>query len=204
MISFDDVRIYLPKYLSEDANKKLFTELSQFPDNIDSRLYLNPSKCDDNSFLQGDGIIDLPCINLPDVTVKPLKVLIISNTCDIDQSNKRLFSSSVSYCPIYDLNKYHNSLKSKFGNGNRGRINQFITDIRSQKITQMFYLPRGSGLEYEAFIFFDKICSSNVDVLPYKNIPKRRLFSLSNYGFYLLLFKLSIHFTRIRESIDRS
>jgi hypothetical protein len=30
------------------------------------------------------------------------------------------------------------------------------------------------------------------------------LFTLSNFGFYLYLLKLSIHFTRIQEKIDRS
>lgn len=34
-------------------------------------------------------------------------------------------------------------------------------------------------------------------------IKQKKIFTLSNYGFYMFLVKLSIHFTRVREGVDR-
>ena len=203
MMSFNDIRIYLPKYLSEESTGSLFNELSQFPNNIDSRIYSLAAARENAKFLQGDGIKGIPTINLPDNQIRPSNVVIISNSCDIDSDNHRLFTSSVCYCPIYNLEKYRETLRRKLDSSAYPRIDQLIADIRSQRITQIFFLPRGASLEYEGFIFFDRICSFDNASLPHNPINDIRLFSLSNYGFYLFLFKLSIHFTRIRECIDR-
>ena len=35
-------------------------------------------------------------------------------------------------------------------------------------------------------------------------LTQNRLFTLSDYGFYVFLFKISIHLTRIRENIQRN
>ena len=36
-----------------------------------------------------------------------------------------------------------------------------------------------------------------------EELNSKRLFSLSDYGFYMLLFKLSVHFSRIQEKVNR-
>ena len=38
MINIEDIKIYLPKYLSAESNKELFDGLKDFPENIDDRL----------------------------------------------------------------------------------------------------------------------------------------------------------------------
>ena len=67
-------------------------------------------------------------------------------------------------------------------------------------VTHVVYLPKNSKMQYDAIVRLDKICS--VDRRKISN--KNRLFTLSDYGLYLFLLKLSIHFTRIRERIDRN
>ena len=77
-----DIEIYLPKYLSQSDQSKLFEELKQFPDNIHKRLY-SSRRDGDAVILQGDGLASLPVIQLPSTDVMVAKVMIVSNTCDI-------------------------------------------------------------------------------------------------------------------------
>lgn len=53
-------------------------------------------------------------------------------------------------------------------------------------------------------MFFDRINNCDNDAMPRNDLDSRRLYSLSNYGLYLFLFKLSVHLTRIREGVDRA
>jgi len=76
--------------------------------------------------------------------------------------------------------------------------------MRKQLISSLSYLPKGSKLPDECVALLDHVNSCDVSVLTQENVVEKRLFSLSNYGFYLFLYKLSIHFTRVREAIDRS
>ena len=64
MISLEEIRKYLPKYLSADVQEDLFAELKTFPDNMDQRLYTKALDGETNIF-QGDGMKDLLFVNLP-------------------------------------------------------------------------------------------------------------------------------------------
>jgi len=104
MLSYDQIKLYLPKYLTPESSRELFEELSGFPNNID-RIY-QPINCREK-ILQGDGLDSLPIINLPEnkiINSKP--VMVISNSCDNDIDNKRLFSTNICYCPLFKLRKY--------------------------------------------------------------------------------------------------
>ncbi|MGH7453298.1 MAG: hypothetical protein ACRENG_18255, partial [bacterium] len=122
--------------------------------------------------------------------------------CDVDLNNVRLLSSSISYSPIFNLSKYIQKLEAR-QIAPPERIGQFVESVRGQRISQIFFLPKGGKLTSDSFIFFDKINSCDNNSISRQDLNKRRLFTLSNYGFYLFLFKLSIHFSRIREAVDR-
>lgn len=199
MIDFDELRKYLPKYLSKEANENLFSDLRDFPDNIESRLY-SAQSFDDSTVYQGDGLRDLPVIFLPDTRVEPCPSMVISNTCDISSENVRTLEPNILYCPIFAVTPYLERLKHN-GMGD-DRISSFRLDLKRQRISNLFFLPRVGGLPDDCIALFDCICNSRSSVLPVRP-AQNRLFSLSNYGFYLFLFKLSIHFTRIREVVDR-
>ena len=198
MINYDNIKIFLPSYLSAESYNILLEELKSFPDNIDNRFYSTPY--DEKIILQGDGVINVPIINLPENKIGNAKVIVLSNTCDIDLSNKHYFKSRICYCPIIELNKYENQLKKNF---KEDQIKGHINAIKRQEITQIFYLPKGSLLEKEGIVFLDRINNIANEEVERNKIKETRLFSLSNYGFYLFLFKLSIHFTRMYENIDR-
>jgi hypothetical protein len=202
MIDFDEIKLYLPKYLSTESEQNLFENLKNFPSDIDSRMY-SSLLFEEDVIYQGDGIDDLLIINLPDTKIKNSKALILSNTCDIDVNNKRIYPSSICYSPIINLHKYIKKIESK-KIASTERINQFIQSLKCQKISQILYLPKNDKLDYESFIFFDKINSCDSMSISRENLNEKRLFTLSNFGFYLFLFKLSIHFSRIREAVDRN
>ncbi len=117
MISLEDIKRYLPKYLSASAQEELFDELKHFPGNIDQRLYTTSLREAPNIF-QGDGIRDLLFVNLPSREINPAPGIIISNTCDIDPGHKRLIPMRMVYAPILNLEKYKQALhKESQGTG---------------------------------------------------------------------------------------
>jgi hypothetical protein len=189
----------LPKYLSEGEQKKLLREIDDFPENIDSRFYTRVLK-NEAIIFQGDGITGLLVTNLPSKQIFEAKCIITSNTCDIDHENKRLFESRLTYCPIIDLAKYKkNLIDQRF---DMQRIENHIDALKKQQITQILYLPSIAGMN-EGLVFLDRINNCVINMIPKENIKTQRLFTLSNYGFYLFLLKLSISFTRIGENVNR-
>lgn len=200
MISWEEVKKYLPQYLSAESTKILFNELNQFPDNIDSRLYTNQLK-DKPYIFQGDGFACLPFIFFPDKEIFVRPAMILSNTCDNITKDNRYSPIHLFYAPIIKLSKFADLLRD---NGvEQDKIDNYISTIKKQYVTQIFYLPAGGGLEEESLVFLDKINNSQ-NVIEPEHIADLRLFSFSDYGFYLLLLKISIHFTRIQEKVARN
>jgi hypothetical protein len=201
MTAFEEIKDYLPRYLSETSIQKLFEELKSFPGNIDSRMYTSALENEPEVF-QGDGIKDLLVFEPRDRNVRPAPCMIVSNTCDVSLENTRVFPIRATYAPIINLSKLEVVLRKTCTHSSLA-LDDFLSNVKRQRVTHMFYLPRGYGLEYDGIALMDRLnnCPSE-DLVA--NLKNRRLFSLSDYGFYLLLFKLSVHFTRIREGVPRS
>ena len=112
MMSIQDIQAYLPKYLSEENYRDLLRELDSFPDNIDQRMYT--TSLPDNVIFQGDGYESLPFVNLMKIEegCKYRSGIVLSNTCDMAPENRRLYSSSIIYAPIMNLQKYVENLQN--------------------------------------------------------------------------------------------
>lgn len=196
----DDIKIYLPKYLSAESDKELFESLKDFPLNLDQRLYT--TFLSDTDFIyQGDGLKEMLIINLPDKTIKPAPSIVISNTCDIDLNNGRFFQSQIVYAPIFNLEKYQRELIN--ANIDSTRVQGHIASIKKQEITQIFYLPELTGQLQESIVFLDRVYNYPNKLVDRDSLKERRIFTLSDYGAYLFLIKLSIHFTRIKDRVER-
>lgn len=200
MITNEELKKYLPKYLSEENYNNLLSELKSFPDNIDARMYT--SFLNDEIIYQGDGIDNMPIIDLTQSSKESqlAPALILSNTCDMDLSNNRMFPSSIMYAPIIKLSKYQSVLSQHCYDVNK--IKNHISNLKQQKITQIMYLPAKGNME-ESLVFLDRIFNINNKYIDRENLKNIRLFSFSDYGFYLLIFKLSVHFSRIQEKVNR-
>ena len=196
----DDIQIYLPKFLSSDSENELFSGLKDFPDNIDSRLYTNHLS-ETEIVYQGDGIKDMLVVNLPDTKIDKAPTIVLSNTCDIFESNSRMFDSQIVYAPIINLAKYEHAISKS--SKSREQIKSHIEAIRKQRITQIFYLPQNGSMIDESIVFLDRVNNSPSTSIARNQICERRLFSLSDYGAYLFILKLSIHFTRIQDKVER-
>jgi hypothetical protein len=196
---FEEFQTYLPKYLSAEAQARLFKEWGQFPANIDSRLYTTKLK-DERTVFQGDGLARVWVSNLPDPSVREARVMVLSNTCDTAPENERLVGPRLIYCPIISLPKWEEGLRQQ----DRIPPAEHLSDIRAQKVSTMFYLPRNNALGDEAIALLDRINNCDLQKLNLDELTGTRLFTLSDYGFYMFLFKLSIHLTRIREGVLRN
>lgn len=200
MMSIQDIQAYLPKYLSEENYRDLLRELDSFPDNIDQRMYT--TTLPDNVIFQGDGYESLPFVNLMKIEegCKYRSGIVLSNTCDMAPENRRLYSSSIIYAPIMDLQKHVENLQMK--KIREDVIKNHVTNLRKQAITSMLFLPANSKMP-DSIVFLNRVMSVDNSYISREDLKSKRLFSLSDYGFYMLLFKLSVHFSRIQEKVSR-
>ena len=201
--SFEDIKPFLPTYLSEESLDKLFEGIKHFVNDRVDNLYTTLLSSEKIIF-QGDALSDIPFVSLPDSDVINTKVLVISNTCDLDQNNQRnsSFPIHISYVPIISMNKYLDILRES--GISEDRITSFVSSLKRQQFTHILYFPAhpyGPGEEVLALL--DRTCNCDAGIVNREKLNQQRIFTLNNFGFYLLLLKLSIHFSRIRENIDR-
>ncbi|MEW6115094.1 MAG: hypothetical protein AB1664_23395, partial [Thermodesulfobacteriota bacterium] len=152
---------------------------------------------------QGDGLRDLLFVHLPDIVIAPFNCMVLSNTCDMDPENRRSFPASICYAPIISVEKYENALL-QHTKRTPEQVQDRIMAIRVQKVTEIFYLPRGGQLEQESMVLLDRICHCDSGAIELSEIPAKRIFTLSDYGAYLFLFKLAVHLTRMTDKVSRS
>lgn len=200
MMSIKDIQAYLPKYLSAENYRDLLKELDSFPNNIDQRMYTN--SLPNNVIFQGDGYESFPFVDFMKTKdgYKYSRGIVLSNTCDMALENRRLYPSSIIYAPIIEQQKYVELLQNN--HIREEVIRNHITDIRKQAVTSMLFLPSTSIIP-DSIAFLDRIMSVDNRYISREELNSKRLFSLSDYGFYMLLFKLSVHFSRIQEKVNR-
>lgn len=194
-LSNEDIKKYLPQFLSGSSKDDLFSCLADFPENIDHRIY-SDIVINFANVLQGDGLDGLLFVKWPSKQFQPVPSMILSNSCDIALENPRVVVPYVCYCPLISYSKYVEKLREKGKD-----TSDFERDVKAQRLTSMFYLPKGQCLEEDKIVLLDRMQSCPNDD-PIK-LKAKKVFSLSNYGFYLFLLKISIHFTRIKDGIDR-
>jgi hypothetical protein len=156
---------------------------------------------DDEMIFQGDGLKYLLAVNLPGTELKTVPGIVLSNTCDIDESNSRPFSSNIVYVPLIQMSKYETLIKDKLTD--QQRIDNHLIAVKKQHITQIFYLPELKGVFNESIAFLDRTFHLPSNYINRSELKDQRLFTLSDYGIYLFLFKLSLHFTRIQDKVER-
>lgn len=201
----EDLKKFIPTFLANNEQENLFYGLKQIRDNNLSRLknFYIGNHPEESILEQGDGVDNLPIFNLPDTTTVQAKGFIISNTCDISPDNNRKIPMNTLYAPIVNLNKYEELLRK-----NGEYTDEWAQAVRNQQITNLFYLPKGIGLDYEAVVPLDHINSLPASYISDEDILSNRIFRLSLTAWYVLLIKLTHHFARttndliVRKSIS--
>lgn len=154
----------------------------------------------DNDPLQGDGWSGLEFVRIDDLSRQRTRAVILTNSCDISSENLRVYSHDIIICPLIKMSRYE-SLLRKLGKDDEW-IASHVASVRNQDITNIFFLPKGGGLDEDSLLRFDAVQSVSID--RFASWPERaRLFSLSQQAFWLFLVKLSTHFCRTGEGIAR-
>jgi hypothetical protein len=194
-ISFDQVRLYLPQYLSPERQQDLWNDLRSFPNNrtIYSTRNIDPD-C-----LQGDGWRGFVAIDFHSLDRKTVSGLVLSNSCDVASGNTRTTTANITFAPLMKLQNYLKILKQN------GVSEQQRTDvaasIRRQSVTSLMHLPGIANHMEESVAMFGDVRSQPLDYFVANE--RSLLFRLSDFGFYLFLFKLSVHFNRMLEGVER-
>ena len=131
-----------------------------------------------------------------------IKGILLSNSCDIAPQNRRDFPPRIVLAPLIPLQAFTDLLKSS-PSLRREQIDNKVASIRKQLVSSLFYLPQGGGLDADYIAVLDDL--HNIPLQRFmQESEKVKLFTLGQMGFYLFLFKLSIHFCPFQEGIARS
>ena len=198
LVNATAIQEHIPRYLTLDQREALAQALNKFPTN--SEYYLIGKYTDE--LLQGDGWTKMQVLRFDTGERKNVLEIIFSNTCDIIPENKRDVPTNIVFAPILKLSNYVDLLRRAGLAGDR--IGDKIASIKAQQISTIFYLPDAVGsLSEEHIVLLD-----DVHTMPssaFQGAPgNTKTFTLSNLGFYIFIFKLSMHFCRLREDVSRA
>lgn len=193
---FEQAKLFLPKYLTPEQTKDLYSELARFP-NISS-FYFDRDDLRDH-LLQGDGWWGFVAINFETGERKSVSGIILSNSCDVSPDNARNTPAKILFAPLINLAKYVAVLRT-CGKSD-SQIQNILQSIKAQKVSHIFYLPSYAGIIDESLILLDDIY--NHPLADFLRRERSCLFRLNQTFFYIFLIKLSIHFSRFQEGVQR-
>ena len=187
----------IPYYLTQPQKEGLARALEDFPEN--TNYYLSNYPVDlRNAALQGDVFKQLTIYG-PQGS-RQIKGIILSNSCDIDTQNKREFPMRAVFAPLIKLDAMVEKLRS--AQIPQRVIDQKLDAIKKQLVTNVVYLPECEHIP-ESIIFLDDVHQIPTEELRKSLERQEKILTLSQVGFYILLFKLSIHFCRFHENVAR-
>lgn len=194
-LSFEDASAFLPKYLSPGGRRDLFAELSRLPE---THSYYATNSL--GELLQGDGWESVDFFDIEAGAQSQIKVVVLSNTCDVASENPRNIPIRVTVSPLIRVRRLI-SLLQHHGVSD-AEVDEKLRTIRRQEISNIFYFPKSATVDDEYVVFFDNV-QSQLPTTFMGNTGKHRIFSLNQAGFWYFLLKLSIHFCRANEGVIR-
>lgn len=195
----EQLKNQIPFYLTaRTEQKELVTNLEALMRGARTGYYIPAARApDSDAMLQGDGWQEFKLFSFDTGERRSIRGIVLSNSCDISKDNDRPIAPKVVFAPIVKLDSIEARLRERGLAADA--IDGRIAAIKSQSVTNIFYLPAGGPLEQDYVALLDDLHSMPVDA----HEDGRKLFTLSMAGFYLLSFKLSVHFCRLHEQVDR-
>lgn len=188
--AIDRSSIILPEHKKEFAML-----LAKFPAGLEKWIY--GVRAESNSLFQGDILVEIPVcfIDEDGDTVQGIDpIAMISNTCDMQPDRKEFVIAS----PIIPITDFEEHLRSIGETGTDTKL----TDIRRNRIFSYFYLPQYEGFP-ESFIDFSRMVTIS-SLYINRVFSGKRTLSLSRYGFYLFLIKLTYHLARMEYPLSQN
>ncbi|WCD79177.1 hypothetical protein [Pseudomonas sp. TUM22785] len=189
-----DLMDQIPYYLNRESGEGLLKEL----ENYSSATPMYSTK-EHEGILQGDCWTGLRIFNFDAGTQQEIRGIVLSNSCDVDPNNKRDIASKISFSPIIPYSAIEKMIK---GACSAESAESKLRAIKEQKNTQFMFLPAQGVLSEDYVIWFSDINSIRADAF-LRNTNKEKIVTLSMVGFYMFVFKLSIHLCRFHEKVDR-
>lgn len=204
--SFDEM---LPSYLTNTAKGRIKVALEQFFSDKDHIDYSDFYTLEKHSFLmQSDILHSIVGIDWNAVERRYetgfIPALLVSNSCDVTLENDRSINSKEAlFAPIIPVKEY---LEYAKGDGSsEAQVTNFYNILKRQEYTNLFYLPNNPVNGKDYIVRLDKIHwvpqTELVETL--RDLDNQRFISLSDWGYYLYLTKLSLHTCRVPEEIER-
>lgn len=203
--SIERIENLFPRELSEQRKGRLRDGLKQFlSKNSESKIYSEfYSETEYSYFLQGDLIRDLRFpywdFETREFSKKYFDALLISNTCDLDESNIRQIPKEIVIAKLITLKDFEEGLKH-FNVLDQETV---LRCLRNQEYSNLVYFPEIHGNEYIGVL--DELSSITLEEINElkSNLNQNRIKTLDMFGYYLFMFKLSYHFCRLPEETDR-
>jgi hypothetical protein len=194
MVTVEQIQDHLPKYLTPKQQQELVDQLRDFENrNYYTVLY-------ETEMLQGDGWTKIEILDFATGVRDKIRGILLSNSCDIAAENRREFPPQIVFAPLIPLQAFVDLLEKTALRPEQ--IDSKIDSIRKQRVTSLFYLPRGAALDRDHIAILDDL--HTIPLGTFLNEAQRaKLFTLGQMGFYLFLLKLSIHFCRFQEGVAR-
>jgi hypothetical protein len=196
MITIEKIQDHLPQYLTAGQQAELVRQLRDF----ENRNYY--TSLFEDELLQGDGWAGIEILNFANGDRAKIKGILLSNSCDIAPSNPRDFPPRIVFAPLIYFDDLARALRNVEALKPE-QIDSKLYAIRKQRVSSLFFLPRGHALEGDYVAVLDDLHSIPLEVFS-KEAKRTKLFTLGQMGFYLFLMKLSIHFCRFQEGLVRS
>lgn len=203
-MSFDteSLQQHIPFYLTSEDQQVLVDELKRVASGGTANYFLSAyNSTFETDMLQGDGWRGFQLFLFDTGERRSVRGLVLSNSCDVDPTNPRDVPARVIFAPLVKLSAYK-TLLDRSGIGEE-KVEAKIASIRSQKTTNIFFLPAGGPLDQDYLVRFDEAQSMPVRAHT-ESSDREKLFTLSNTGFYMLVLKLSVHFCRLQERVNRT
>jgi len=179
-IRFESLIKELFPSITESTKEQIKSAIKQF--NVHPQLLYQ--SISDETIYQGDIIKEIQFVTLISYnkySKKTLSGMLISNTCDY--VNREL----ILIAPIYPFNYIKDRYKNR----------SFVESLKMNTIYDKFYLPNYKK-DNDYVVDFSGINSVKADYLldSIKNNKITKIMSLSQYGFYFFLTKLTVYLMR--------
>lgn len=196
-ITVEAIREQIPSYLAQADKDKLANALEDFPHAFEYYTNRYPDEV-----LQGDGWNSFVVFDYATGNRKPAKGILLTNSCDVAPENTHEFPPNYTFAPIIKLNNYLTRFE---GAGlTKQQIDSKVASIKEQRVSNIVYLPSGANLDDDYIALLGHIHTVPQNVFFESRADRQKLFTLSQNGFYLFIFKLSVHFCRLHENVERS
>lgn len=188
----DESKLIKPEHKS--TVKKIF---SQDPPDLNTWFFTDKIE---SYFRQGDVISSCNFLSFvldehqeEEIDVlKKMPAIILTSTCDMQEDQSR-----GEHCLIAPLMSFETYKQYKPTDYSAEKWNDYLIKIKASKINELLYVPRFDSLD-ESVVYLDKVCSVSPDVLRKRMSDSKsvRIASLSQYGWYFFMAKLSHYFIR--------